>query len=399
MLSYRIRAPEGYKSSGSKKWPCILILHGMNMNAEAYVNTLASGTWKDLAKEYIILGINGERPSYIGKTPKPKHRCRAGKGSDPSFNYTYVNWMGKSTYKGYPNTHQARVPTLDRRRRCRSCRRSIPISKYFLGGHSQGGYLTYVMLMHFPELIAGAFPIAGGVIIQAEPDVFEDETLLKQQRETPLVIVHSRTDPNVNFSATTYARERFSEEGWGAFQVLDPEQGGHMFGLLPVGRAIRWLEAMSGDDAAKIHAFAERKIGEKAWGDAASALRRAITVEGGKGSAKTRELLGKVDAAAKKEAERFLSLIRKNEDGTWVDDFLTFRDQFQHAPCAAEAMAAFAALRAEHTEPAQQAYKSAREAMQRGDQDGAYGRYQEIVDSYYASPRYRMIKRWIAERN
>lgn len=393
MLSYRIRAPDDYKPGGKKKWPCILILHGMNMNAEAYVNTLAS-VWKDIAKEYIILGINGERPSYIGK-PRAKSGAAA-KGAAPSFNYTYVNWMGKSTYKGYPFTDKESPALVSAA--MEELRDVYPIGKYFVGGHSQGGYLTYVMLMHFPDLIAGAFPIAGAVIIQAEPDVFEDETLLKQQRDTPLIIVHSKSDPNVNWASTQYARERFDQQGWRALKVLSPQNGGHMFGLLPVGNAIRWLEAMASDEPERIHAFAERKIGEKAWADAASALQRAMAVEGRKGSKATRALMDKVDAACKEDAQKFEQLIAANADGSWIDEFLVFRDDFQHAPCAAKAMAAFEKLRAEHMEPAKTAYQSAREAFRRGDQDGAYGRYQEILDQHYAAPRYRQVKRWVAER-
>ena len=252
-----------------------------------------------------------------------------------------------------------------------------PISKYFVGGHSQGGYLTYVMLMHYPDLIAGAFPIAGGVIIQAEPDVFEDEELRAQQRDTPLVIVHSKTDPNVAWSSSLYASERFMEEGW---------------------RAIRWLETMASEDAAKLHAFAATKIAEKAWAEACAALRRAVTIEGRDGSARTKELFAQVDAAARADAAKYEKVIEENADGSWIDAFLTFRDKFQHAPAAAKAMAAFRALREEHTDPANEARKAARAAFRRGDQDAGYAQYQVIVDSYYAAPRYRLTKRWIAER-
>lgn len=393
MLSYRVRAPDGYRPGDRKKWPCILILHGMNMNAEAYVNTLA-GVWKDIAKEYIILGINGERPSYLGK-PRPKTGA-APKGANPSFNYTYVNWMGKSTYKGYPYTDKESPALVNAA--MKELKDVYPIDKYFVGGHSQGGYLTYVMLMHFPDQIAGAFPIAGGVIIQAEPDVFEDPELRKQQRDTPLIIIHSKSDPNVNWSSTQYAWERFSEEEWRAFRVSAPQDGGHMFGLLPVGSAIRWLEAMASDEPEKIRAFAERRLDEKAWADAASALQRAVAVDGGRGSKATRALLDRLDAAANEDAERFLKLIEANDDGSWIDDFLVFRDDFRHAPCARRVMAAFEKLRAKHKGPADEAYKSARQAFQRRDKDGAYAQYQEVLDEYYAAPRYRQIRRWVADR-
>ena len=106
-----------------------------------------------------------------------------------------------------------------------------------------------------------------------------------------------------------------------------------------------------------------------------------------------------VDARkVEKSAFKPVAVIKKNEDGAWIEDFLAFRDKFQHAPCAAKVMAAFEKLREEHTEPAKEAQKSARAAFQRGDQEGGYGKYQEIVDEYYAAPNYRMVKRWVSER-
>ena len=67
-----------------------LILHGSNMNGKAYVNTLAAA-WPDIARDYILLGINGETPSRIA-------------ADDPAFNYTYVNYVGRSTFGGFPGT-------------------------------------------------------------------------------------------------------------------------------------------------------------------------------------------------------------------------------------------------------------------------------------------------------
>ena len=45
--------------------------------------------------DFIILGFNGETPSALG--------------DDPRFNYTYVNYVGKSTYQGL-SRHRSRKP-------------------------------------------------------------------------------------------------------------------------------------------------------------------------------------------------------------------------------------------------------------------------------------------------
>ena len=103
-------APEGFKAGDARRWPTIVILHGSNMSGKAYVNSIAQA-WPDIAKDYLILGLNGEVPSDLG--------------DDPRFNFTYVNFMGRSTYKGFPG-RTARAPrwcprpSMNRRRSTRS---------------------------------------------------------------------------------------------------------------------------------------------------------------------------------------------------------------------------------------------------------------------------------------
>lgn len=87
---------------------------------------------------------------------------------------------------------------------------------YLVGGHSQGGYLAYSLLMHSPEAVAGAFPISAKVIMENEPAVFTDEPLKANQRAFPLAIIHGKTDPNVAFSSGTYAVGLFLNAGWPA---------------------------------------------------------------------------------------------------------------------------------------------------------------------------------------
>jgi hypothetical protein len=68
LLTYSVRAPEGYTAGDGKKWPAVVILHGSNMNGKAYVSTIAAA-WPDIAKDYLLIGINGERPSVTGDDP------------------------------------------------------------------------------------------------------------------------------------------------------------------------------------------------------------------------------------------------------------------------------------------------------------------------------------------
>ena len=105
-----------------------------------------------------------------------------------------------------------------------------------------------------------------------------------------------------------------------------------------------------------------------------------------------------IDAQASADAAKYLPLIRQAKDGSWIDGFLAFRDDFEFAGTAHEVMAAFVELRARHREPAQKAFSEARQLFQQGKQDEGYAKYREIVEKSYASSLYRSVKRWLDER-
>ena len=383
LLTYSVRAPEGYKPGDPRRWPVVLVLHGSNMNGKAYVGTLAAA-WPDVARDYILLGINGEIPSNLSSDA-------------PAFNYTYVNYVGRSTFGGYPGTDRE-SPALVREA-MDDLKKVYPIKHYFVGGHSQGGYLTYSLLMNSPEAIAGAFPISAEVIFQCEPSAYADPPLKAAQRAVPLAIVHGKTDPLVPFDSGSYAAGLFLDAGWPAVRLFTDDNAAHMFGRLPVGPAIRWLEALASDDPKVLLDFAERRLKESGRRDAIAAARKAkgLKIDA---QAKTRldRLAKDLDAQAAPKAATFLESIQANKDNSWVDGFLAFRDDFEYADAASAAMAAFNDLRAKHDPPASKAMGEARGAFQQGRRDEGYAKAKEVVDKYYASYSYRLAKKWLAER-
>ena len=382
LLTYSIRAPEGYEAGSSHKWPTVLILHGSNMNGQSYVGTIAAA-WPDIARDFILVGINGETPSNIS--------------DDPRFNYSYVNYVGRSTFHGFPGTDRESPALVSDA--MTELKEVYPISHYLVGGHSQGGFLTYSLLMNFPESMAGAFPISCGVIFQCEPDVYNDATLRKGQRAVPLAIIHGKNDPAVGFSMGQYAATLFGESDWPAFRFFADDAGGHMFARLPVGPAIRWLESHAADDPVTLIDFATSQLSQKAFRDAIAALRRARTLNlNDSQKRRVEELSRSIDALASADAAKYLPLIHQAKDGSWIDGFLAFRDDFEFANATQEVMAAFGALRASQLEPARKAFGDARQLFQQGKQDEGYTKYREIVEKYYASPLYRSVKRWLAER-
>jgi predicted esterase len=384
LLTYSVRAPAGYKAADGKKWPAIVILHGSNMSGKAYVNTIAAA-WPDIAKDYLLIGINGERPSAIGE--------------QPAFNFSYVSYVGRSKFKGYPGTDRESpalvAEALD------ELREAYPISHYFVGGHSQGGFLTYSLLMNFPEKIAGALPISAGVIFQCEPGAYDHAKVRAAQRLVPLAIIHGKQDNIVGFDSGEYAATIFGEANWPAFRFFADDSGaGHMFGRLPVDQAIRWLESQTSNDPTTLVDFAEERIKASGYRDAIAALNRARDLNPKNADVKARlERLSKdVDDRAAARAKEFLPKIEAGWDQAWIDTFLAYRDDFEFAPAASEVMKKFAKIRAEHGGPAEKAFGEANALFQQGKRDEGYAKYQEIVDRFFAAPSYRNVKRWLADR-
>ena len=177
LLTYSIRAPDRYEAGSSHKWPTVIILHGSNMNGRSYVNTIAT-VWLEIGRDFILLGIDGETATNIG--------------DDPRFNYSYVNYVGRSMHKGFSGTDRE-SPALASEAMI-ELKNLYPIDHYLVGGHSQGGFLTYSLLMNYPDLIAGVFPASCGVINQCDPAAYIDEALRRAQRAVPLAIIHGKKD-------------------------------------------------------------------------------------------------------------------------------------------------------------------------------------------------------------
>src|SRR5262249_38716111 len=151
-----------------------------------------------LAEDYIIVGINGE------------YRIAQSPPGNPAYNYSGVNYMGKSKYKGYPGTeHESPglIPEV-----IEELRERLRIGKIFLGGHSQGGFVTYCVFMNSPELVAGAFPISAGPWIQSEPMAFDNAELRAAQRRVALAVIHGENDPVVAFSQGKAGFDSFDDD-------------------------------------------------------------------------------------------------------------------------------------------------------------------------------------------
>lgn len=384
MLTYAIRAPESYKPESQKPLDAIVVLHGSNMNAQAYAGTFAAA-WPEIAKDHLIIGINGETPSNI-------------KAENPAFNFSYVNYVGKSKYQGFPGTDRE-SPALVRDALI-ELKSVYPIKRYFVGGHSQGGFLTYSLLMNSPELFAGAFPVSSGLIFQCEPTAYDNAELKALQRKVPLAIVHAKNDPIVNVSMSDYAYKRFADASWPALRFFRDDNAAHMFARLPVGEALRWLEAMSSDDPQALVDFAEKSLKEKRLRDAIAATHRlsGLSVNADL-KPRVAKIASAIDAKAKSKLAGFTARLKAGQGGAWVDDFLAFRAEFEFAPSAARVMSAFNELRKKHEPAGEKLMGEANGLFREGKPAEGRAKLREIVEKAFASTYYANAKETAAQGN
>src|SRR4051794_16794066 len=186
-MTYHVRVPERYdpKAGG----PAVVLFHGSNAYSADYLVGITQ-RWPKLAADYVLIGIDGEWP-VAQKDPD----------APPAYNYTYVNFVGKSKFKGFPGSDRE-SPALVAEA-VAEIREQIKLTKVFITGHSQGGFLAYSCLMNYPDLFDGAMPIAGGLIVQCEPTAYDDPKVREQQRKRPLAILHGGKDPLVSPSMAT----------------------------------------------------------------------------------------------------------------------------------------------------------------------------------------------------
>jgi hypothetical protein len=162
---------------------------------------------------------------------------------------------------------------------------------------------------------------------------------------------------------------------------------------LPVADAVTWLARSTADDAGQLVAFAEQQAEDKAWRDVAAALWRlaALRAEAAL-SARIAALEQRIDAEAAPVGGRLAAAIAKNQDGTWVDEFLAFRAEFAHAKAAEAAMSGYARLRRQQQKVGDELLYEARGKRDKAERMAIW---QRILNECYATGWYPAIKLWM----
>ena len=381
-MTYHVRVPDKYDPAAGM--PALVLLHGSNAYSADYVKGVTQ-RWPKVAADYVLIGIDGEWPAQ--KDPD----------GPPAFNYTYVNFVGKSKYKGFPGTDRE-SPALVAETLA-EIKKQMKLTRVFVAGHSQGGFLVYSCVMNYPDLFAGGIPISAGLIFQCEPTAYEDATIRKQQRRLPIAIVHGDKDPLVAFSIATSAHESFLGDGFPMIRLLVAKGAGHAFISLPVEEAVRWLESMTSDDPAALLKSADRAFDRKDYRDAMAYLDRCKELDkAGKHATAMAALRQKIEQLAAAPAKKLEASTRAANGNGWVPEFEAFRRNFEFTDAAAGVMAEYAKLRKAHEPAAEKLWSEARRAFQQGDKDQGYKLCEQIVSSRYASTYYRYAKQALDER-
>ncbi|MEM7455282.1 MAG: M56 family metallopeptidase [Planctomycetota bacterium] len=381
-MSYHLRAPDRFNPQ--REYPGIVVLHGSNSNGASYIRKIVT-LWPEIAERYILIGINGEQ---LGRNFDAEN---------PRFNYTYINFAGKSDkYQGFPGTDRESPALVSEV--ISELRGELPISRLFVGGHSQGAFLTISVMMNYPELVDGAFPMAGGMLIQCEPEGYTEQNIRLRQRQTPVVLVHAQDDPSVDFLLTETAWRSYMDDSFPMIRLLDPEEGGHSFSNLPFDEAIEWLEKMTEFRKPRLLELALEMAIDGHKRDAVALLNQ---YEDGPWdsawnpaeTARVAETVRKViDDVVQPEALRFERLIRENLDGSWIEPFLEFRAQYEFASSAQSVMLVFDELRSEHDAACSGKFDQALSDFRNGRASYSRGVFQLIVTEYYASRHYPLAR-------
>lgn len=275
-MKYFLRIPKKYDAKVGAR--LIVFLHGSNMNGLDYLRSFEAKRW---CPDDILCCPNGENGS------DPFGRNNFGFGSGP-----LVASVTEEVQKAWKTTVT------------------------YVGGHSQGAFLTYNVILNFPKLYQGAFPMAGDCWLQNEPNLWEDKPeIMKQQQEIPIAVIHGKADPVVAFSQGEHAYDCFRAAGWRKLRLFAPEKLNHMFMPAPIDEAIEWLDAMNGRNESKSLAQAAKWARAGKWGWVWHA---AKTAKAGTSALKAAE-----DAATK--AVPAMATALKSQPTQWLPQWIEFR--------------------------------------------------------------------------
>jgi predicted esterase len=340
-MRYFLRVPKGYDAKQGAR--LVVFLHGSNMNGLQYVRSFEGKRW---AEGNILVCPNGEV------------------GTDPL---------------GLNNFTQESAPLVADV--TEQVKKAFNTTIAYCGGHSQGGFLTYSVIMLNPDLFQGALPMSGDCWLQNEPNLWEDKPdVAKVQHEIAIAVLHGRNDPVVQFEQGQHAYDVFRAAGWQKLRFFTPERAAHMFTAFPVDEMLEWLDAMNGRGEEKTAKLIDKWAKDGEWGWVLAAA-KASKAGAGKWT-KPAE-----DAAAKASAA--MAEAMKGAVADWGPKWIEFWRVHGGAAAARPLIDDYLKKRAEQREAGRRLFLEGIGLCRAGNAEDGRKRYEQIlVDAPFSYEAY-----------
>ncbi|HSU69338.1 MAG TPA: hypothetical protein VLJ39_20805 [Tepidisphaeraceae bacterium] len=348
-MRYFLRVPRSYDPKRGAR--LIVFLHGSNMNGLAYLRSFEAKNW---CRDDILCCPNGET------------------GTDP---------LGEHNF-GFDSAPLVADVTQE-------VQKAFNTTITYIGGHSQGAFLTYSVILNFPDLYRGAFPMAGDCWMQNEPNLWEDKPdVLKRQREIAIAVIHGRADPVVAFSQGEHAYDCFRAMGWTRLRLFAPPNLNHMFMLAPIDEAIEWLDAINGRNESRSLALAARWARDGEWGWVSHAA----------GSSKAGARLHKAaeDAAAK--TVPLMAAAMKTKPADWVPKWVEFWRIYGTTDAAKPLVDAYLEQREQQRGAAARLFNESQILFRSDKSDDAYKVLEKLRDEGPYTYQGYFATKWLAQK-
>jgi predicted esterase len=350
-MRYFLRVPKTYNAANGAR--LIVFLHGSNMNGLDYLRSFEAKKW---CADDLLCCPNGET------------------GTDP---------FGQNNF-GFESAPLVADVTEE-------VQKAFKTTITYIGGHSQGAFLTYSVILNFPDLYRGAFPMAGDCWIQNEPNLWEDRPeILKKQKDIAIAVIHGKADPVVAFSQGEHAYDCFRAMGWTKLRLFAPANLNHMFMLAPVDEAIDWLDAMNGRNETKTLSLASKwsRDGEWGWVWNAAQGTKSIALGFQKSAAE--------DAAAK--AVPAMTAALKGKPADWIPKWAEFWRVYGATNAAKPLVANYLAQRDQQRAAAARLFDESQVLFRSEKRDDAFKVLEKLRDEGPCTYQGYFACKWLSER-
>jgi predicted esterase len=350
-MRYFLRVPKSYDARTGAR--LIVFLHGSNMNGLDYLRSFEAKKWCD---DDMLCCPNGET------------------GTDP---------FGQNNF-GFESAPLVADVTQE-------VQKAFKTTITYVGGHSQGAFLTYSVILNYPDLYRGAFPMAGDCWMQNEPNLWEDKPdVLKKHKDIAIAVIHGKADPVVAFSQGEHAYDCFRAMGWTKLRLMAPPKLNHMFMLAPIDEAIDWLDAMNGRNETRTFALATKWARDGEWGwvwHAAKASKSGTVMQMQKAAE---------DAAAK--ALPAITAALKGKPGDWIPKWSEFWRVYGETNAAKPLVENYLAQRERQRQAALPLFNESQALFRAEKRDDAYKVLETLRDNAPFTYQGCFPAKWLAEK-